>query len=90
MVQNIGWSLIFKTACPINRRGITVNGNGNYEARETAGASADVRINGPGSVTIRVSQSLNVHFGNYYGNVQYLGNLEITQKQDSDSPGEVT
>lgn len=66
-----------------------MNGDGNYEAPEIAGASADVRINGSGSVTIRISQSLNVHLGNYNGNVQYRGDPEITQTQYSDSPGDV-
>ncbi len=73
----------------VNRQDITINNDGNYEAPKVESATAEVRVNGSGSVTIRVSQSLNAYLGNYSGNVYYAGDPVITQTRQSDASGKL-
>jgi hypothetical protein len=73
----------------VNRQDITINNDGNYEAGKVESATAEVHVNGSGSVTIRVTQSLNAYLGNYSGNVYYAGDPVITQTRQSDSSGKL-
>lgn len=73
----------------VQKQKITINNEGNYIASEVKSVEADVLVTGEGSVTIRVSDKLNVNLSDYSGNVYYMGNPEIKEKRRSDLSGEI-
>ena len=73
----------------LHRQEITIHYDGNYDALKVYSVEADVRINGSGSATVRVSKRLNVHLMDCSGNVYYTGEPEITESRQSEASGEL-
>lgn len=71
------------------RQEIIINNEGDYNALEVNSVEADVRMNGTGSATVRVSKRLNVHLMDYSGNIYYMGEPEITETRQSEASGKL-
>jgi hypothetical protein len=68
----------FAVAGTVDQQAITINGAGEYQAKELASRTAIVEVNGAGHATVRVSEELNVTV-NGAGVVEYLGNPKVQQ-----------